>query len=202
MPYFELQCRRFIVGGSGLLVFIGVILPLMLAFWFRLHYAPVLLADGPLTLGAALSWGSLAVMPWLLAAYWARCTAPPPWPHLTILMIAALLLRVLYLIAIDNNFSSDYRTMWDFTLAVLNGERPLLAASIQEIRTTPFLLPATFLAGGSALGFKIGNLLFSLIAALTIYWCTRLIAGKKRRRWPLFWLFSRQYRPSPSKFQP
>lgn len=173
------QWRHFIVGATGLMILVGVILPSMLAFWFRLHYAPTLLADGPLTLGVALAWGSLAVLPWLLAAYWARRSVPPPWPHLAILVVVALLLRVVYLIAVDNTFTSDYRTMWDFTLAVLNGERPLSAASIQEMRTTPFLLPVTALAGGSALGFKIGNLLFSLLAALAVYCCTRLIAGEK-----------------------
>ena len=103
---------RFIVGAVGLMILVGVILPLMLAFWFRLHYAPTLLADGPLTLGAALAWGSLAVLPWLLAAYWARRAAPPPWPHLAVIVVVALLLRVVYLIAVDNTFTSDYRSMW------------------------------------------------------------------------------------------
>ena len=56
-------------------------------------------------------------------------------------------------------------------------------------------MPVTALARGSALGFKIGNILFSLLAALAVYCCTRLIAGEKSAAVALVLVgFSRQSR--------
>ncbi|MCK7579223.1 MAG: hypothetical protein MZV65_28160 [Chromatiales bacterium] len=152
--------RQFVVGAMSLMILIGVALPLMLGIRFRLHHAPALLADGPLSLWTVLLWGALAILPFLLAISLAIRTSPPRLAHLFAIVIGALLLRTVYLIAVDDVFVSDYRIMWDFTQSVLNGDRLLRAEQLQEIRTIPFLLPVSALAGGSALGFKIGNLLF------------------------------------------
>ncbi|MCK7578232.1 MAG: hypothetical protein MZV65_22500 [Chromatiales bacterium] len=163
----------------SLMILVGVVLPLMLGIRFRLHHAPALLADGPLAINHVIAWGAFAILPFLIASYFAVRATAPRLIYLVVIVVCAILLRAVYLVAIDDVFFSDYRTMWDFTQSVINGEHSRHAATIQEMRAVPFLLPVTSLAGGSDLGFKIGNLVYSVLTALAAYLCVRVLAGEK-----------------------
>ncbi len=122
--------RRFILGSFDLLVLVGVVVPLLLGIRLKLHALPELIADGPLAFGSALSWGFIAVVPILFTLYLAGRKTEPKGYYIFILAIIAVLLRLVFVLGINDEFFSDYLTMWNFALSVTQGEKELLATTI------------------------------------------------------------------------
>lgn len=98
---------------------------------------------------------------------------------LVVLLGFAFVARLVFAFAVENQFYSDFRTMWDFAVSVVQEEHPAIATSIPEVRTLPYLLPVTWLAGGSSLGYQIANAIAGVVSALLVYGWASNIAGQR-----------------------
>lgn len=165
-------------GLTDLLVLLGVLLPLVLGLIYRLYHLPALLADGPLDSIPVYLTLPLALLPFIAAAVvlFTERSLSKGW--ILVVVFLALLSRLVYVLSVDNALISDYKTMWDFALAVQRGELTR-ASSIQELRAIPYFLPLAMLVDGSRQGLELINGLTTVGTGLFVFFITRDLAGAR-----------------------
>jgi 4-amino-4-deoxy-L-arabinose transferase-like glycosyltransferase len=172
-----LPCRL-TSGAVDLLVILGIIVPLLLGARFKLHWFPTLVGEGPLSIGIAIAIGCLALVPiavtLLLASQKSRRTLLiAAWGIIGI----ALVLRTAWVLAVDNSFTSDYLTMWNYVIDLVNGVRAWDASIAQEIRTIPFLAPIGIWSGGNPLAFQLANVVVGVLSLGLVFYFAQLFGG-------------------------
>ena len=175
----RLLCRVSL-GGIDLLVVVGVILPLFLGAMFKLHWFPHLIENGPLSLGVAIAIGCIALVPIIATLILSSRCAPQAFAFAFWgILFIALLLRIAWVLSVENSFGSDYLTMWQFVTDVVNGTRELDARIVQEMRTIPFLAPIGIWSGGNPTAFQLANAVTSMLTLVLVYYLAHLFGGAK-----------------------
>lgn len=168
------------IGLMDAMVLLGVALPLLLGLLYRLHILPALLADGPLEVTSApvLSFAFLAILP-VMAAIAVMAAKRLPDRVLVIgIALLAVLVRLVFTGSVDTILSSDYKSIWDFAVALQDGSLAK-ADQIPLMRALPYFWPLAVLGEGSKVVFEAANALVTVFTSLIGYFIVRDIAGPK-----------------------
>lgn len=171
LTYPTISTKSFFLASIFLSIFIGTILPLFVSLetWLPKLYT-LLVSEKNLIIYIPIG---LYIINYLIIYFYRNTLSTRKfYILLSLLFLLFLGIKIIYVFHYDQNFYSDFRTMWEYAKLTYNLKEFIPPTIPQESRPLVSLVPLVMIFGTSIAVFKILNIIFILFSGLIVSYFT------------------------------